>query len=141
VSIMVDTGIRVNARRTQKDYSLAFKLRVVAEVEKGEISQKQALKKYGIQGSSTITVWLRKHGMLDWGSNKTMGKKSKPSPNKKIRELEAKIKRLEADKQILNRAIDIADDMFSTDIRKKYLPLSLKASEDQQGEQSSPSTE
>jgi transposase len=138
---MVNTGIGHKLRRTQKDYSLAFKLQVVSEVEKGEISQKQALKKYGIQGSSTITVWLRKHGVLDWGSNKSMGKKNKPSPNKKIRELEARIKRLEGDKEILNRAIDIADDMFSTDIRKKFLPLSLKASEDRQGEDNTPSSE
>ena len=80
--------------------------------------------------------------MLDWGSKeKPMSKKGKPAPNKKIRELEAKIRRLEAEKEILNRAIDIADDQFSTDIRKKYLPLSLKASGNQQGEQSSPSTE
>jgi transposase len=54
--------------------------------------------------------------------------------------LEAKIKRLEAEKEILNRAIDIADDMFNTDIRKKYLPLSQAASEKQQGE-NNPSAE
>lgn len=54
-----------------------------------------------------------------------------PTPNKKIRELEKKIKRLEAEKEILNRAIDIADSEFNTEIRKKYLPLSQKASDEQ----------
>jgi hypothetical protein len=46
--------------------------------------------------------------------------------------LEKKIKRLEAEKEILNRAIDIADETLGTEIRKKYLLLSLKASKSQE---------
>lgn len=53
-------------KRTQRDYSLAFKLSVVDQVEKGEMTYKQAQDKYGIQGCSTVLVWLRKHGNLDW---------------------------------------------------------------------------
>lgn len=119
-------------KRTQQDYSLAFKLQVVDEVEKGYLTWKQSQKKYGIQGRSTALVWLRKHGTLDWSSKKPMKKKAPPKTY--ISQLEAKIKRLEAEKEILNRAIDIADEMLSTDIRKKYLPLSQQASEKQQGE-------
>lgn len=52
-------------RRSQRDYSLAFKLQVVSAVEKGELTYKQSQKKYGIQGRSTVLVWLRKHGTLD----------------------------------------------------------------------------
>jgi transposase-like protein len=118
-------------KRTQRDYSLAFKLQVVDEVEKGHLTWKQSQAKYGIQGRSTVLVWLRKHGSLDW-INKTPMKKKAP-PKTYISELEKKIKRLEAEKEILNRAIDIADDMFNTEIRKKYLPLSQAAS-DKQGE-------
>lgn len=119
------------SKRTQRDYSLAFKLQVVDEVEKGHLTWKQSQKKYGIQGRSTVLVWLRKHGTLDWISKAPMKKKSPPKTY--ISQLEAKIKRLEAEKDILNRAIDIADDMFKTDIRKKYLPLSQQASESRQG--------
>ncbi|GKT30930.1 hypothetical protein ADUPG1_005689, partial [Aduncisulcus paluster] len=57
-------------RRTQRDYKMGFKLAVVAMVEKGEMTYKQAQKAYGIQGRSTVLVWLRKHGSLDW--NKPM---------------------------------------------------------------------
>ena len=111
-------------KRTQKDYTLAFKLQVIEEVESGELSQDAAQRKYGIQGNATILVWLRKHGRLDWSAKKaTMGKK--PTPNKKIAELEKKIKRLEAEKAILNMTIDIADETLNTDIRKKYLSLLL----------------
>ena len=125
-----NTVISGGIRRTQKDYSLAFKLAVVDEVEKGQLSYKEAQRKYGIQGRSTVLVWLRKHGSLDWQRNRMKGKKT---PQQQIRELEKKIKRLEAEKLILNRAIDIADEMFDTNIRKKYLPLSEAAS-GQQGQ-------
>lgn len=52
-------------KRTQRDYSLALKLSVVDQVEKGEMTYMQA-QDHGIQGRSTILVWLRKHGKLDW---------------------------------------------------------------------------
>jgi transposase len=118
-------------KRSQRDYSLAFKLQVVNDVEKGLLTWKQSQVKYGIQGKSTVLVWLRKHGTLDWTSKMPMKKKSPPKTY--ISELEKKIRRLEAEKEILNRAIDIADEMLETEIRKKYLPLSQAAS-DKQGE-------
>ena len=49
--------------------SPAFKMMVVHEVEKGQITYKQAQAKDGIQGRSTVLVWLRKHGQQDWTSN------------------------------------------------------------------------
>jgi transposase-like protein len=113
-------------KRTQRDYSLAFKLQLVDEVEKGLLTYKQAQRKYGIQGRTTVLIWLRKHGTLDWKSKAPV--KNKKPPKTYISELEKKIKRLEAEKEILNRAIDIADDTLGTDIRKKYLLLSLEAS-------------
>ncbi|MHA6249537.1 transposase [Pontibacter sp. CAU 1760] len=46
-----DTGKK--GKRTQRDYTLGFKLQVVAEVERGDLTYKQAQGKYGIQGRST----------------------------------------------------------------------------------------
>ncbi|GGG32172.1 hypothetical protein [Pontibacter amylolyticus] len=112
-------------RKSQKDYSLAFKLSVVDQVEKGLLTYKQAQARYGIQGRSTVLVWLRKHGQLDWKSKTPM--KAKQPPRSRIQELEARIKRLEQEKVILNRAIDMADEQFGTSIRKKCLPLSQQA--------------
>ncbi|MBB0175314.1 IS3 family transposase, partial [Ralstonia pickettii] len=40
-------------KRTQRDYTLAFKLAVVEQVEKGELTYKGAQRRYGIQGRST----------------------------------------------------------------------------------------
>lgn len=134
---MENTSKRDPTKRTQKDYSLAFKLQIIEEIEKGVLSYKQAQKKYGIQGKSTVLVWLRKHGRLDWKSKLPM--KDKAPPKKKINDLEAKIKRLEQEKEILNRAIDIADDILGTDIRKKYLLLSLEASKREEPKEQPPS--
>ena len=125
-------------KRSQKDYTLAFKLQVVDEVEKGLLSQDAAQRKYGIQGNATILVWLRKHGSLDWSPKTDMSKKA--APNKKIRELEKKIKRLEAEKEILNTAIDIADATLKTEIRKKYLHLLSENTNNQQVQGEEPST-
>ena len=57
-------------KRTQKDYSYTFKLRVVQEYETGNISKGELKRKYGIQGDATIRTWIEKYGNFDW-SNKT----------------------------------------------------------------------
>ena len=124
-------------KRTQKDYSLAFKLQLIDEIEKGCLTYKQSQKKYGIQGKVTVLMWLRKHGTLDWKSKEPV--KEKQPPKKYISQLEAKIKRLEAEKEILNRAIDIADKTLNTDIRKKYLLLLEEASRQQESNPDTPS--
>ena len=111
-------------KRTQRDFSLAFKLQVVSEVEKGELSYKQAQKKYGIQGRSTVLVWLRKHSILDWKELPTMNHNK--TPEQKIKELEALLAIEKEKVHVLNVAIDIADEMLKTDIRKKYLPKQSK---------------
>ena len=116
----MNKGTKDITKRTQKDYSLAFKLQLIDEVEKGHLTYKQAQTKYGIQGRSTVLVWLRKHGKLDWSNKITMRKKALPKTY--ISQLEAKIKRLEEEKEILNTAIDIANIMYDTNIRKKFLP-------------------
>ena len=123
---MENKGNSAIGKRTPKDYSLSFKLQVVDEVEKGHLSWRESQFKYGIQGHCTVLKWLRKHGSLDWISKAPMKKKAPPKTY--ISQLEARIKQLESEKEILNRAIDIADEMFNTEIRKKYLPLSEEVS-------------
>lgn len=125
---MEEHSVSNNLKRTQRDYSLSFKLLVISEVECGDMSYKEAQIKYGIQGRSTVLTWLRKHGRLDWRSSKMDGKKT---PQQKIKDLEKKLNRLEMEKEILNRTIDIADEMYGTKMRKKYLSLLSEASGNQ----------
>lgn len=117
-------------KRTQRDYSLAFKLQVIEEVEKGELSYKQAQRKYGIQGRSTVLVWLRKHGRLNWKKRNPM--KGKETPQEEIRRLKKELQRAETDKKILQIAIDVAEKELGIEIRKKYL-AKLSGSLDNKG--------
>jgi transposase-like protein len=121
-------------KRTQKDYSLSFKLQVVQEIEQGLLTRGQALDKYGIQARSTIRTWLKKYGNFDYQYtiNQTMSK----TPEQRILELEQQVKLLEkqkaraehladrADKKaiLFDMMIDIAEDEFNIPIRKKSVP-------------------
>lgn len=121
-------------KRTQKDYTMSFKLQIVQEIEQGLLTKNQAKVKYGIQGDATITTWLKKYGNFDW-ENQTPLNMPK-SPEQKIMELEAKVKLLEkqkafleqqafvADKKaiIFDMMIDIAEKEYQIDIRKNSSP-------------------
>lgn len=121
-------------RRSQKDYSMSFKLSVVCEIEHGEISVTGAQRKYGIQGNATVVNWLRKYGTFDW-ENQTPSNMPK-SKDQKILELEQKIKLLEKQKALLEKQaetsdkkaiffdmmIDMAEKEFNIPIRKNSLP-------------------
>ena len=48
-------------RRSQRDYSLPFKLAVVGEVGRGELRYTQAQRRYGIQGRTTVLTWCRRY--------------------------------------------------------------------------------
>jgi len=113
---------------------MSFKLQVVQAVECGEISIKGATRKYGIQGSHTVTTWLRKFGTFDW-ENQTPSNMPK-SQEQKILELEQKVKLLEKQKAFLEKQvesadkkaiifdmmIDMAEKEFKIPIRKNFLP-------------------
>ena len=45
---------REYVRRSQRDYSMPFKLAVVLEIERGETSIFSTQRKYGIQGNATV---------------------------------------------------------------------------------------
>jgi len=121
-------------KRTQKDYSMSFKLQVVQEIERGNLGIKAAARKYGIQAHSTVINWLRKFGNFDW-ENQTPSNMPK-TKEQKILELEQKVKLLEkqnafleyqaerADKKAIffDMMIDMAEKEFKIPIRKNSSP-------------------
>ncbi len=131
---MIDKIKTQYIKRTQKDYTMSFKLGVVREVESGELGIKAAARKYGIQAHSTVTTWLRKYGNFDW-ENKRYNRMPK-TKDQKILELEQKVRLLEkqknqlesqvntADKKAIffDMMIDIAEEEFKIPIRKKFSP-------------------
>lgn len=96
---------------TQRDYPLSFKIAVVEKVEKGEMTYKQAGCSYGIQGRSTVLVWLRKYGRLDWSPGlPDQVKRRLPvalatvplTPEQRIRELEEQLEQASQKTEFFN---------------------------------------
>lgn len=124
-------------KRTQRDYTLAFKLAVVEQVEKGELSYKQAQVRYGIQGKSTVLVWLRKHGRQNWGPMAHYGRMSDPSqstnsrlltPEQRIKELEVQLKEAREKSQFFEAVIDVLKKDYGVRVVKKPVGKSLRKS-------------
>lgn len=112
-----------HVKRSQRDYTLGFKLSIVEQVEKGDFTYKQAQKHYGIQGRSTVLVWLRKHGKLDWSQPIYMSNmpKSKETPAQKIKRLERELEDLRLKNIVKDEMINIMDEEYGAGLRKKYI--------------------
>ena len=121
----MDTAENKRKKRTQRDYTMGFKLQVVAAVEKGDMTYKQAQKIYGIQGRSTVLTWLRKHGKLDWTQpvriTMPISPKAQETPAQKIKRLERELEDERLRNLLLNEVVDILDAEHGAGLRKKYI--------------------
>lgn len=115
-------------RRSQRDYTLAFKLAVVDQVEKGEMSYKEAQARYGIQGRSTVLVWLRKHGRQDWNQRASLRKARSPdmntpilplTPEQRIKELEQQLEVMSQKAQFFEAVVNVLENDYGVSIVKK----------------------
>jgi transposase-like protein len=119
----------VYEKRSQRDYSMSFKLEVVKEIESGLISTTGAQRKYGVQARSTVINWLRKYGTFDW-ENQTPSNMPQ-SKEQRLMELEARVKLLEKQKAMLEHQVERADkkaiifDMM-IDIAEKEYNISIR---------------
>lgn len=123
-------------KRTQCDYSLAFKLTVVDQVEKGEMTYKQAQDRYGIQGRSTVLCWLRRHGQLDWSlgtppmpairgrfmSDKPLSQ----TPEQRIKELEQQLAQVQQKAEFFEAVVDVLKRDYGVRLVKKSYATSSK---------------
>lgn len=125
-------------KRSQRDYTLAFKLSVVEQVEKGELTYKEAQRRYGIQGRSTVLVWLRKHGQQRWGavvassqcmSHSSNSGASKPlTPEQRIKELQVQLKDAQEKAQLFEAVLDVLKKDYGVRVVKKPLGKSSRKS-------------
>jgi len=125
----MEETIKKRTKRTQRDYTLGFKLAVVAQVERGELTYRQAQAAYGIQGKSTVLKWLRKHGSLDWRNPQRYAMtnpKVEETPAQKIKRLEKELSDERLKNEVLNRMIEIADEQYGAGLRKKYFAKQSK---------------
>lgn len=122
-------------KRTQRDYTLAFKLAVVEQVEKGELTYKEAQDRYGIQGRSTVLVWLRKHGRQNWGPMASYGRMSDQgqsrsgqdlTPEQRIKELEVQLKEAREKSQFFEAVIEVLKKDYGVRVVKKPMGKSSR---------------
>lgn len=133
----MDTPVRKRKKRTQRDYTMGFKLQVVAAVEKGDMTYKQAQRIYGIQGRSTVLIWLRKHGKFDWTQpvRLTMPKtpKANETPAQTIKRLERELDDERLRNLLMNEVVDILDAEHGTGLRKKLIAKERDAFKNKKG--------
>lgn len=132
--------METGTKRTQRDYTLAFKLSVVEQVEKGELTYKQAQERYGIQGRSTVLVWLRRHGRQSWGHAASSRlpmpvpmKNSAPSgtpltPEQKIKALEVQLEEANEKARLFEAVLDVLKKDYGVRVVKKPLGKSSRKS-------------
>ena len=110
--------------RVSYKYSLAFKQKVVREIESGKIrSANEAQQIYDIRGHGTVQKWIRK-----LGKNELIGKVVRVEMKNeadKIKELKKKIKTLEsalANERIktiaLESLMEVAEEQYGIDFKK-----------------------
>ena len=129
---MKESNEREYVKRTQKDYTLAFKLNLVQEYENSNTSLAAIQRKYGIQGCHTLKRWVEKYGTFDrrYQIPNTMAQTKDQeilALKEKIKLLERQKNRLEkevetADKKVIlfDIMIDIAEEELKVPIRKKF---------------------
>ncbi len=125
-------------RRSQRDYTMTFKLSVVDQVEKGELSYKEAQERYGIQGKTTVLTWLRKHGRQNWnpgaylGSPRmgSMSEQNRPlTPEQCIKELEEQLALSNQKAQFFEAVVDVLQTDYGLSVVKKHPGKSSRKNE------------
>ena len=106
-------------------YSLAFRQKVVSEIESGRLNVHQARKIYDIRGCGTIENWIRK-----FGKNELLGKVVRIEMNdekdkvkqleKEKRELESALAQAHLRNIALESLIEAAEEHFQMDIKKNF---------------------
>jgi transposase-like protein len=121
-------------KRTQKDYTMQFKLQVVREIEDGVFTVSQAQRNYGVQSRGTIVKWLEKYGNFD--PHYKVKKKVMKTAEQRLLELEQENRLLKKQKLALEKElsnsdkkvilfdmmIDLAEKEYQIPIRKNSNP-------------------
>ena len=106
-------------------YSNCFKLQVVEDIEKRGLSINSCRLKYGISGGATIQKWIKsfgKHHLL----NKIVRVETREETDelKRLRKEVAALKAAYAELSLHHKCseavIEVADEMFGLELKKKY---------------------
>ena len=90
-------------------YSKAFRRQVVREFEQGGITKQELKRKYHIGGKSTVLQWCRKYGRLTYPSTGTQGRPLQDPQQRRIKELERKLKDSQEKILVYEKLIEITN--------------------------------
>ena len=121
---MDETKLGVKTERKLISYPESFRIKVVREVENGLISKEGARRKYGIGGKTTVLLWCRKYGQEEYPymektPPKQQRKRNADEKDRLIVELEAQLKEKELTIDALETLIEVANEMYGTNLKKK----------------------
>jgi transposase-like protein len=112
--------IRIKLASPAKKYSEAFKKQVVREYETGVLNKDELMRRYNIGGKSSVLQWCRKYGTFDYTNNRiSMGRPFKDPQNKRIKELENKLRQAELKLKAYEKVIEITNRELDADTLKK----------------------
>lgn len=100
-------------------YSKAFRRQVVREYEQGGVTKDALMEKYHIGGKSTVLQWCRKYGRLAYPSTGTRGRPLQDPQQRRIKELERKLKDSQEKILVYEKLIEITNRELGEDVRKK----------------------
>ncbi len=104
-------------------YPEYFKIKVVKEIENGLLQSKDAARrKYGIGGKTTVLSWCRKYGRENYPympGEKKQRLQTADDKDKRIAKLEALLKQKELALDALESLIEVANEMYGTNLKKK----------------------
>ena len=110
----------------RKQYTEAFKLQVVRDIERGKTTMSEVARKYGINGAQTILRWLKRYGkgIVTDGRLVKSAKNMEPERlaflEQRNRELEQAIARLTIEKVALEALVEEAQVHLGVDLKKTF---------------------
>lgn len=108
--------ITLASKPTYQGYSHAFKMAIIERIENGQLSINQAAREYDCSRSA-VQKWVRKYANLERKLRDLKGK----SPQQEIAELKKKLKQEQRKNQVWEAAMDIVEEMYDIDVKKKLL--------------------
>lgn len=95
---------------------------IARRIVTGEISYSQAQKEYSIKSQGSIGPWIRKYkaGLLPCYQMGKYDKLSKERLIKQLEEIEASLQRSRLESKAYSTLIEVAEEKFKIEIRKKY---------------------
>jgi transposase len=123
----------VQPRKETRYFSEEARKAIVQEMEKNKMSKAEAARKYKVSQTS-IYKWIRQYSAKYQSSLITVVEHQSDSVKNKSLELELEkayemLGRLQAEKMLLEKIVDLADEHYETDLKKsfasKHLPSSI----------------